>query len=53
MGKEELYTDISPLPDIDSQIIIDQTSQMEIVWNFNIFFINQIYTLGLFHKTQL
>ncbi|MCT7465286.1 PBP1A family penicillin-binding protein [Aliarcobacter cryaerophilus] len=26
MGKEELYTDISPLPDIDSQIIIDQTS---------------------------
>ena len=26
MGMEELYTDISPLPDIDSQIIIDQTS---------------------------
>ncbi|MFW2592275.1 transglycosylase domain-containing protein [Aliarcobacter butzleri] len=33
-GKDELYTDKSPLPDIDSQIIIDQSNSNEEVLEF-------------------
>ncbi len=33
-GKDELYTDISPLPDIDSQILIDQSNSNEEVLEF-------------------
>lgn len=33
-GKDELYTDTSPLPDIDSQIIIDQSNSNEEVLEF-------------------
>lgn len=33
-GKDELYTDMSPLPDIDSQILIDQSNSNEEVLEF-------------------
>ncbi|MFW2442778.1 transglycosylase domain-containing protein [Aliarcobacter butzleri] len=33
-GKDELYTDMSPLPDIDSQILIDQSNSNEEILEF-------------------
>ncbi|MCG3656875.1 transglycosylase domain-containing protein [Aliarcobacter butzleri] len=33
-GKDELYTDMSPLPDIDSQILIDKSNSNEEVLEF-------------------